>query len=481
MWLGIDIGTHAVRAVALDEAGRAVASASTALRSIRSGGRHEQDPAGWQSAAAAACRQVMGQLRGAGELRGVAVDSTSGTLALVDRRGRPAGPALMYDDNRAEPQAEELRRTGCAAWERLGHRPQSSWSLAKMLWLQEQGAVEEGRAFAHQADLVAAMLTGGRVATDSSHALKSGYDPLERRWPKELVENFRLEASSLPAVVEPGTVLGRVTASAAVMSGIPAGTAVFAGMTDGCAAQIGSGALGRGDCNAVLGTTLVLKASSASLVTDPSGALYSHRNPDGGWLPGGASNTGGRCLEVAFPGVDLARMDTAAARHEPASVIAYPLVGRGERFPFLAPQAEGFLTGTPADEADHYAALLQGVAFVERLGIEHLGRLGVATNGRLTFSGGGAKSPYWCQLRSDVLGRPAAVPATAEPAAGMAILAAWASGAYPSLGEAASHLVRYSAHIEPREDSRSRWDGPYEAFLAAIARRGWLDGPHPQA
>src|SRR5690606_17922975 len=109
---------------------------------------------------------------------------------------------------------------------------------------------------------------------------------------------------------------------------------------------------------------------------------------------------------------------------EPSSAVAYPLVSPGERFPFLAPEAEGFMLGVPRDEGDRHAALLQGVALVERLALAYLRRLGAAVEGPVTFTGGAARSAYWCQLRADVLGRPARIPEHADAALGMAVLAA---------------------------------------------------------
>ncbi len=474
MWLGIDIGTQGVRAIVLDGSGNVVGRGSSPLRSMRRAGRHEQHPEHWWNSTAAACRQAMNSAGGKGPIWGIAVDSTSGTIAVLDGRGRPSGPGLMYDDARALSQSQRLGDQHRSWGQQMA--VQASSPQAKMLWLAECGQVPPGYRFAHQADCVTSKLVGGPVPSDSSHALKSGYDVVRCSWPENLEEIIGLRGSSLPKVVEPGTLLGLVDAEASEQSGIPPGTPVFAGMTDGCAGQISAAALGHGDANSILGTTLVIKASSQVLVEDPSGVLYSHRNPDGGWLPGGASNTGGRALAEAFPGADLTSLDAAAAACEPASVVSYPLVGKGERFPFVAPDAEGFSTGPPAGPTDHYAALLQGVAFVERLCYQRLQDLGVDLDGRLSFSGGATKSRYWCQLRADVLGRVAGIPSLPDPAAGMAILAAWASGAYPSLGEAAADLVRFDAWIEPRTGAGELWTEPYETFISALRERGWLPG-----
>src|SRR6202011_4367922 len=139
----------------------------------------------------------------------------------------------------------------------------------------------------------------------------------------------------LPAVVRAVTFLGVVSAEAAAQTSIPQGTPVFAGMTDGCAAQMAAGALSVGSWNSVLGTTLVLKGVTADLIKDPAGAVYSHRSPDGNWLPGGASSVGAGILSKHFVGQDLEALATRAAEREPAGVVAYPLHGRGERFPFI--------------------------------------------------------------------------------------------------------------------------------------------------
>jgi sugar (pentulose or hexulose) kinase len=275
----------------------------------------------------------------------------------------------------------------------------------------------------------------------------------------------------LPAVVRSGMQLGTVCAEAAEMTGIPAGTPIIAGMTDGCAAQIGAGALEVGSWNSVLGTTLVLKGVTRELIRDPAGVVYSHRSPDGNWLPGGASSTGAAVLAEQFPGSNLDALSAQAAEREPASIVAYPLVSRGERFPFLAPDAEGFLLGDPSDEIDLYAALLQGVAFIERLCFDYFDMLGAPIDGQLSLTGGAARSRYWCQLRADILNRPVRLLENAEPALGMAVLAASVGR---RVSDVAKEMVRVRAVIEPRPYRFPRFHESYLRLVEELARRGWL-------
>ena len=237
---------------------------------------------------------------------------------------------------------------------------------------------------------------------------------------------------------------------------------------------MGAGALSVGSWNSVLGTTLVLKGVAPEMVKDPGGVVYSHRSPDGNWLPGGASSTGAGAVTKFFPDADLEKLGAQAAEREPASVVTYPLHGQGERFPFIAPEAVGFTLGTPTDEADRYAALLQGVAFMERLCFDYLDLLGAPVDGALVLTGGGTKSRYWCQLRADVLGRPVTLPENAEAALGMAVLAA-STGR--KVAEVAADMVRVREVIEPRPDRAGRFREPYGRLVDELARRGWVPEP----
>src|SRR5260221_378612 len=276
---------------------------------------------------------------------------------------------------------------------------------------------------------VRAMLVSERgeiigIGSEKLNSERSGgkHEQIPDGWPHQVFADLGVPPEILPPVVRAGTVLGLVSAAASAETSLPQGTPVIAGMTDGCAAQIGAGALGVGSWNSVLGTTLVLKGVSVNLIRDPAGVVYCHRSPDGNWLPGGASSTGAGAISKHFAGRDLEALATKAAEREPASATIYPLAGRGERFPFVVPEAEWVSLCQPTDEIDHYAALLQGVALVERLCFDYLAMMGAPVTGPIVLTGGGAKSKYWCQLRADILGRPLSLPANAEAALGMAIL-----------------------------------------------------------
>lgn len=470
---GIDLGTQSVRVVLVEEDGRLAASGNASLSSSRSdSARHEQDPEAWWEAVGEASRRATGELEGRREIAGLAICSTSGTVLLSDGEGLPLTPALMYNDSRAEEEARAAQEAGEEVWTSLGYRMRSSFGMPKLLWLLRSGSASGAARLLHPADFIASRLAGEPVVTDWSHALKTGYDLINERWPVEVLEELEVPEGLLPEeVVRPGSLIGEVRRPAADHTGLPAGTPVRAGMTDSCAAQIAAGALEEGRWNSVLGTTLALKGVTRELLQDPGGVVYSHRHPDGGWLPGGASNVGAGALARHFADRDLEALEERAREHGPAATVVYPLTSEGERFPFARSDARGFELGTPENEIERYRAMMEGVAFVEKLCFVYLESLGARVSGPVALTGGGAGNRLWSQIRADVLGLPVVIPRSAEPAVGMAILARAGTG---SIAGAAARMTRALVRLEPDEDSGEQLAENFDRFVMALVERGYI-------
>jgi len=266
-----------------------------------------------------------------------------------------------------------------------------------------------------------------------------------------------------------------VSADAAAATGLPPGCQVRLGMTDGCAGQVAAGADRPGRFVTVIGTTMVVKGATDDLTHDPSGAVYSHRHPAGWWLPGGASNTGGAAVVAASPGADLADLDRQAAAAGPASCVTYPLLGTGERFPFVAPEATGLWLGRPTSEIDHHRALLEGVAFVERLAYAHLGDMGAPCLGAVRSAGRGGRSRVWARVRASVLGRPVLVVEGADTALGACIAAA-AGTLHADLVAAGDAMVADGEEVLPADSEGEALEESFARFTVALSERGWV-GP----
>ena len=471
--LGIDLGTQSVRVMAVTGTGSVAASATHPLQGVRDGVRHEQEPELWWRAVAHACRAVMTALGSSAQVEGLAVDATSGTILLVDEQVRPLTPGLMYDDGRAGAEAEVCNRVGGVLWRELSYRMQNSWALPKLLWLWRNGKIAKGSRLAHQSDYINGRLAGQLLNSDSSNSLKTGYDLIRHEWPSDVIEELGLDIALFPAVVSPGTQIGTVCAAASRETGLPVGTPIVSGMTDGCAAQIASGATGVGSWNSVIGTTLVMKGVTRDLLHDPLGVVYSHRSADGFWLPGGASSTGAGAIARDFAGEDLDSLNQEAIELGPTPLVMYPLIGHGERYPFAAPTAHAFSLGEVQSTADRFRATLQGIAFVERLCFSALRHIGAQTEGLLTISGGATRSEALNQMRADVMERELSIPHVTEGAFGMAMLAAAANS---SLTEVTGRMARIDRVIAPRRGF-AQYAVQYSALVRELTARGWLPEP----
>ena len=473
---GVDVATANVRAMVVDATGAVLAEASAALPQpvTPRAGWVEQDPRAWWPAVASALGRATEALGGLSRsIVAVAVCATSGTVMVLDADGKAAGPALLYSDQRATQEAAIAQTAGEARWRRLGLHIQPSFGLPKAGWLCREHP--DAARMAHVSDVVVGRLIGRSAPTDWSHALKSGYDPDRREWATEALEALGIRGELMPEVLQPTESAGEVTATAAAETGLPVGCQVRLGMTDACASQLGAGASEPGQFVSVLGSTLAIKGVSRDLVVDPAGAVYSHRHPDGWWMPGGASSTGAGILEHEFAGRDLRQLDDRAARRGPADVVTYPLAGRGERFPFSVPDAEGFWLGEPADQVEKYRATLEGVAFVERLALERLVSLGCDIRPPISLAGGGSRSAVWNGIRAKVLGHPVVAKPTATTALGACILAA-AETIHPDLAAATRCMSVSGTEVDPDDGSDARvLEDSYNRFVTALTQRGWLD------
>jgi xylulokinase len=469
--IGLDVGTGGVRGVAADARGGVLATAEAPLRAPaqpRPGWR-EQDPADWWQATVR-CVNTLARISD-GTLKAICVDSTSGTIVAVDEAGAPLCNALMYNDARAVSEADELNLAGADLTARMGYRFNSSYGLARILWLaRNEPSIYASARFVNAADFIAGQLGAGYCHTDYTNALKMGYDLLEDTWP-HWFSDVGLDAAKLPQVHCTGEVVGEVSAAAAVATGLRPGAAIAIGPTDGVAAFYASGATRPGDAATTLGTTLVIKSISRTILLDPMGRIYGHKHARGFWLPGGASNSGCAYATKYFPEADLDALARAAAEYLPCDVLLYPLPQTGERFPFVSGHAERVLSPEPRNQAEHFAAYLQGTAFVECWAYEIVAELGGETEGTVFTSGGGSRSDLWMQLRADVLGRETARTRTPDSAFGSAVLAASAS-LLAGHAEAAMAMVKEERRFAPNPNMCEKYYARYCRFRELGVERG---------
>lgn len=405
--LGIDVGTTGVRAAAVDAQCAVLSQADARMAEF---GEDRRDPAIWRQALDAALARLFATIDPA-RIGAVSVDGTSGTVLGVDAAGDPVGTALMYDDAVPDP-AIPSAIAAVAPRESAAHGAASA--LARAIVLQDRPGV---RRIVHQADWIAALLAGVPVAGDESNALKTGYDPIARRWPAWLAET-PLRIGGLPEIVPAGA----RTAVTDKAFGLPSGASLVAGVTDGCASFLATGARAVGDGVTALGTTLTIKMLSHGPVFAPDYGIYSHRIGDL-WLAGGASNTGGGVLAAEFPPERIAALSDRIDPQADSGLDYYPLRAPGERFPINDPDHPPRLEPRPDSDVRFLHGMLEGMARIEALGYRRLEELGAPRLACLRTVGGGAANPAWSALRSRIIGVALADVASSDACVGVARLA----------------------------------------------------------
>lgn len=416
--MGIDLGTSACRVAVIDESSQLVyLSRADLAKPTDDGLRCEQSPEDWWRACQIAIEAALKHVDRAQVTR-IAVDGTSSTLLLCNKEGKPKTAALMYRDQRAQSQAEQLSHY--APHDTAVHSASSS--LAKLLWFKDNGQLEDGLIALHQADWLMGRLRGKFDTSDENNALKLGYDVINRCWPSWL-SRCQLPPDCLPKVVPAGQNLGKISAEMAQQFRLAPHCQIIAGTTDSTASFIASGAKNLGDAVTVLGSSLVIKILSDKPVFEPDMGVYSHRLGEN-WLVGGASNSGGAVLKQFFNNEQIERLSHDIDPKRLINLNYVPLPAQGERFPIKNKDLQPNFEPRPIKDVDFLQAILESIAKIEQQGYKTLANLGAPSPRSIRSCGGGAKNQAWQSIRQQRLNSLFLAPEHEEAAVGTALLAA---------------------------------------------------------
>ncbi len=436
MFLGIDLGTSALKAVLVDEAGAVRASASQPLSVSRPRpGWSEQAPADWWQAAQLAVEQVLGAAARAGiRARSVAGIGLSGQMhgaTLLNGEGRVLRPAILWNDGRSSAECEKLEEF--ASFRRLtGNLVMPGFTAPKLLWVRdhEPALFERTSKVLLPKDYLRLQLTG-EYATDASDAAGTLWlDVEQRRFSAELLEPCGLTMSHMPVVHEGNAVTGQLTRALAErwgMNRVP----VAAGAGDNAAGAIGVGIVRQGQAMLSLGTSGVYFAVSNGFLARPAQAVHSfcHALPNT-WHLMSVMLSAASCLDftaalTGYANVGALLADAEASAVRPDGPLFLPYL-QGERTPHNDVHATGAFSGLRSDttRTDLAHATLEGVGLGLLDGIEAVDAAGLRAED-ITVIGGGARSNFWTQMLADIIGRPLTLRAGGEvgPALGAARLA----------------------------------------------------------
>jgi xylulokinase len=440
--VGLDVGTSAVKGVAIDEAGRVLATASAGYPLSRPHpGWSEQEPEDWRRAAEEVLSRLPeGPVGLSGQMHG---------LVVLDSEQRVLRPAILWNDQRTAVECAEIEeRIGFTRLVELtGNRALTGFTAPKLLWLRrhEPDLYARIRHVLLPKDYVRVRLTG-ELAVDVADA--SGtllFDVRRRDWSAEVCEALEIPLDWLPPACE---------------------STEIAGAGDQAAAALGVGIARPGPISVVLGTSGVVFSALPSYAHDPEARLHAfcHAVP-GTWHAMGVmlSAAGSAAWLREVLDAELADLEAEAAQWPPGSegLLFAPYLA-GERTPHPDPDARGAFVGLSArhDRGALWRALLEGVAYGLRDSLELLRDLGARPeSGRV--SGGGARSELWLRILASVLGLPLEKTESEEGSAfGAALLAGVRAGVFADADDAVRRCVRPQRRIEPEWD----YDDGYRRF-----------------
>jgi xylulokinase len=480
--LAHDLGTPANKATLFGRDGAIIATAQAAYPpAYPYPNWAEQDPADWQTAIFGCTRRLLAESGlNPAEIAAVSFSGHMQGALLVDAAGTPLRPAIIWADQRAQPQAEFMAHT-CGAdeiYQLPGNRVSPAYTAAKLLWLKtNQPDLFSQTHKVLQAKDYAAFLLSGVIATDYSDAsLTQLLDLNQKIWAADLLDRLGLPLEILPDLYPAAAVIGGVTAAAAAATGLKPGTPVVIGGGDGACATVGSGAVEPGDVYTCVGSSAWVALTTTQPVFDPHQRTFNfiHLDPNYCCPIGTMQAAGGAFdwLERLFrpegqPEPDFAALNEAIAPIPPGATglmfLPYLL---GERSPYWNPQARGAFIGLamPNSRGEMARAVMEGVAFNLRIILESLRGQGVAVES-MRLIGGGGKSAVWRQILADIYDLPILrvnLPAAAT-ALGAAIAGGVGVGLYPDYRVAQS-LIPVTAAETPNPAVQPRYQALYELF-----------------
>jgi xylulokinase len=478
MFLGIDVGTGGTRAILIDRAGKVLASHAAEHAVIRSEhiGWAEQDPEDWWRAAQEAIAGALKAASAAGYTGAVEAVGLTGQMhgcVMLDAAGEVLRPALIWCDQRTQPQCDWLTET--IGYERLigltANPALPNFTLTKLLWVREHQP-EIFAKIAHvlcPKDFVRLRMTGTYAMDMQEGSGTLLLDVVHRRWSEEVAGLAGIPMSWLPPLFEGPEICARISEEGAAATGLTAGTPVAAGAGDQGAGAVGMGILVPGSVSATIGTSGVVFAATAEPTLDPKGRLHTfcHAAP-GVWHVMGVTNGAGLSFryirDTFFGGRSYEELTGLGEQVPPGSdgLLWAPYLF-GERTPHLDPEARAAFVGiTASTTAAHFVrAVLEGVAFSLKDTFTLFAELGIPVE-TIRLGGGGARGPLWRQIQADVYGHAVELLEAEEGGAfGAALLAGTGIGAWPSVAAACEATVRPAQVIEPKHA---------EAMAGAYAR-----------
>ncbi|MDO4484301.1 MAG: xylulokinase [Clostridia bacterium] len=486
--LGIDLGTSGTKTVLFDTEGKVIASSTVEYPLYQpKNGWAEQDPDDWWRAACTTISSVIAESGvDAGDIAGVSLSGQMHGLVLTDENGNALRKSILWCDGRTGDECAEItEKVGKDRLIAISANPAlTGFTAGKILWVRKHEPETYAKAchILLPKDYVRLRLTGEYFSEMSDASGTNLLDVPNRCWSQEILKALDINPDLMPPLLESCDKAGCITAEAAALTGLKEGTIVAAGAADNMAAAVGTGVAAPGKALTTIGTSGVVFAHSKTVQIDPAGRVHTFcAAVPGEYTVMSCTLAAGLSLKWYRDTFCKAEIEAAAemgkdpyilmneeAEQSPigANRLMFTPYLMGERSPLLDSNARGCFVGLSAihTRKDCLRAVMEGVMYSQRQNLDVLRNMNVLPDD-MVACGGGAKSPFWRQMMSDIYMMPVKTTVNTEgPALGAAILAGVAAGIFTDIPSACEALVKSKEPLQPDEARHSEYEKVFNIY-----------------
>lgn len=473
LYIGIDLGTSAVKLLLMNEKGNIEKIVSKEYPIyFPNPGWSEQNPEDWWEGVKEGIKELTAECDKE-QVAGISFGGQMHGLVILDSEDKVIRPAILWNDGRTWEECDYLNNyIGKAKLsEYTANISFTGFTAPKLLWVKNK----EPENFARikkimlPKDYIAYKLSGVHCTDVSDASGMLVFDVKNKCWSREMLDICGIKEEQLAKIYESYEIVGNLKGDIAGELGLSEKVKIAAGAGDNAAAAVGTGTVGNGKCNISLGTSGTIFIASDKFCVDSNNALHAFAHADGHYHLMGCMLSAASCNKWWMDEI----LDTNNYKFEQEQIktlgknnVYFLPYLMGERSPHNNPNARGTFIGMTMDTTreDMTQAVLEGVAFALRDSFEVAKSLGVKIE-RTKICGGGAKSVLWKKIIANVLNLKVDVIETEEgPSFGGAILAAVACGEYESVEDAAGRLIKVVDTVEPDKDLVELYNERYERF-----------------
>lgn len=486
--LSVDLGTTSIKLAAINKNGQLVATSMCEYELLTKQTSYVEcsENVYWSSFndALSEMLETLGEQKKSITVIGISAQGE--TLFFLDEKGKSLRDAIVWMDNRAEKESNELRTkfTDEQCYKITGQvQFDPCWPASKILWVKnnQPEIFCKTATFALIEDWFIYQLTGEMVSEGSLLCSTVYWNIITKQWWPEMLAYLGISDKQLPRIMEPGQVVSKINKEVAERLGLNPDVIVCTGALDQAAGAIGIGNICEGRFSENIGAALAICAPVSKPLFDPNRKMplhyfgipnmyMLHTFTTGGmvykWFRDNFCETEIGLGEVQ--GKNAYDLMNESAAQIPAGcdgLIALPHLS-GSMAPDVNPKAKGVFYGfTMKHQKAHFVrAIMESIGFIIRRNIEALENAGLHVT-ELRSSGGGSKSPLWNQIKSDIINKPLVTIKCPEAAClGAAILAGTAVGIYESIEKACENMVEIKTRFNPNPDNRAIYDQGYEDY-----------------